>query len=243
MLSGISKNHRNIAFGRNNSDVVRIYKSPNTNVSDKFTKGIMQTFQKQPVDPKIRRVIERIQNPIICLVENIQQILPNMKKTPGVFQWGLSSYKPNKPAYLVLFENKEARERPDPSAVIRHEFGHHADFMFRKFTGSHFSETSGLAEVITADKKAINGNKTMLLRGCCPDMGRAVTVSNYFTEGLSCTGLSAPEREELFADIFAKECGGSAGEELCKGMDTFYEKAFPNTVEYVKKLLWLLGKR
>jgi hypothetical protein len=210
------------------SEIIKINGS---NVSDSFIEEVRKSFGEESIDSQVKKAIQDTQKLIIGVAENVKQVFPRKDR-----EWGYSYLKDDS-AWLLFFENKDSNHKFDLSSITRHEFGHHADFMFRKTCGCDYTDQQGFSEIYLKDKNKLKNNKKAMLKEFCEDWEKALYLSEYYVEGKGYKVPALGGKWETFAEIFAMLNGGSGGESRCKGMDDFYKAAFPKVVADVKKLL------
>ncbi len=139
---------------------------------------------------------------------------------------------------IGLFEKPTVNPPADISSV-RHETGHELDKLFNKVIGIDFTKTKGYTEAYLKDLANLPEN----LKKYRKKIEGVNDYIDYITQGSTKKTATSIGKSESFADFFATLNGGSTAEKFSKGMDELYRKVFPNTVAYVQKLLWFLGKR
>lgn len=214
----------------------------NSPVSDVFIKEVEQGLES-PIDSKVEKNIHRAQGLNIGIAENITHIDSSIKTesiiTGTTVKLGFSP-EHNYSNWICLFENPQIKNRPNVTNTVRHELGHQTHEMFEKLIGSDLTETKSFTEAYLKDKNILAScDKYDLIRKYFKNNLMALFSYNYYVEGNGARSAKC----ETFAEIFAMLNGGSGAEAQHKGFDKLYKKVFPNTVAYVEKLLYLLGKR
>ena len=248
----ISNNQKNLSFsGLQPQKWKRALKyidlTPNSPVSDAFVKEMAQgiasagiTGQKTIKGQKTRFV----------LAQKASDICPDLKgrKCPG---WPEGTTWDNTPALCyektVGFLEKPVGGQKVDIGDVRHEVGHQLDNLFetittksgRKRPGALFTATKGYTEAYLKDIKNLPENMKKY--------GEKVKDADFFMDYIiqKSTPKKADDyaKKEAFAEIYADFNGGGYQETASKGMAELHRQVFPNTVAYIEKLLYLMGKR
>jgi len=198
----------------------------------------------ESIDGRILKQIIKGQNLKYKLAQKTSDVYSHLKGvTPRGWPEGKTWDNAGALSYggkVGLFEKPVDSSRAKPkSNTIRHETGHELDKVFRKNIGIRFIETKGFTYAYLKDIKNLPEN----MKNCKAKPKEIDSAINYQIQGSTPQHATEAGKSEAFAETFAMLNGGSAQEAYVKGMDKFYKKAFPNTIEYVKKLLYLMGKR
>lgn len=249
MSIGISNTQKNLSFsglqakglaGKGKRMMKYIELTPGSPVSDAFVKEMSTGIES--VDGRVLKQIITGQDLKFNLAQKYTDISPDLKGvTPRGWPKGttwdnVASGSEN--GKIILCEKPIDQPLPTVS-TIRHEIGHELHKLFKKVTGFDFINTESYTQTYLKDIKNLPENMQKY--------GNRVEDSqfymNYVTQGSTPKKAIERGKREAFAEIFAKLNGGSDQETFSKGMDELYQKVFPNTVAYVEKLLYLLGKR
>lgn len=116
------------------------------------------------------------------------------------------------------------------SPYVLHETGHELDFSFNNIIGSNFTKTNGYEDCYVKDLANLKSTSAML--------GIEEKNLSYMIQGSTSEKASEAGKQEAFANIYAHLRGGSTSP-----VDSMLNELFPNTLAYVKKLLWYLGDK
>jgi len=248
----ISNNQKNLSFSGLktgiNKNIVLCRKSP---VSDAFIKEMSAGIDS--IDERVLKQIVKGQNLEYVLAKRIAGLFPQFKRKHPK-GWGKGRTQNNVGAVsaggiIGLFEAPIIPKtcRKDFSADyirakvedVRHETGHELHRMFEKITGVDFTNTKGYTEAYLKDIKNLPKN----IKNCKAKQENIDFATDYQIQGSTPEKATEIGKQETFAELFAMLNGGSGAEKYEKGMDKIYKQLFPDTVAYVEKLLYLMGKR
>lgn len=120
--------------------------------------------------------------------------------------------------------------------MVRHETGHLLDKSFIPRIRCRFTDTPGYKEVYSAD---LSGLKPKL-----KEYGLKINDIQYIIQKSTVKKLTSGGLKESFAEFFAYLRGGNSMADLqIEGFNEIMEDLFPKSVEYVRKLLHLLGDK
>jgi len=234
MLNGV----QNISFGKIKAKK-HIVQHPNSPVSPEFIREMSEGIESLgTVGEKVIKK-EKLK---FHLAQKTSGAFPELKYTHPR-GWSTGKTYDNVPALsspkgIGLFE-KPINQRKAGISDIRHEVGHKLHRMFNKIIGCEFIDTQGFTDVYLKDMQ----NFSEKLKKYGKKVKDADFYMNYLVQESTRTNATKVGKREAFTEICAKLYGGSVLETYSKGMDKLIDKCFPNTVEYVKKFLWLMGKR
>jgi len=234
------RNERKISFeGINARKYIDLFS--NSPVSDAFVKEMAQGIESMGI---VGQKTIKGQNLRYKIAQKTSDIFPELKghHPEG---WPEGTTVDNAPGFsavgfIALFEKPIDQPKPNIT-LVRHETLHGLDSLFGKiFKGNEFfTDTKGFTKAYLKDIKNLPEN----MKKYGKKVKDADTYINYLIQGSNPQKANTQGKREAFAVIGAKLNGGSDQEKLSKGMDKLIDKVFPNTVAYVEKLLWLLGKR
>lgn len=263
MSVGISNNTQNISFSglqakglaqKGKRMMKYIEFTHGSPVSDTFVKEMSDGIHS--IDERVLKQIIRVQNLKVKLAEKCSDAFPELKGLhprgwPEGETWdNVCNISMN--GRIGLFEHPIDHNQPPSTAKIRHEFGHELHRAFQKVIGVDFINTAGYTQAYLKDitnlPKSIEDLKIKeipeILRKSFSTPDGLNTYKDWLKEAIQyqvqgSTPDKATEagKQETFAEVFALLTGKY--ENLFKP----YEVLFPNTITYVEKLLYLMGKR
>ena len=253
MSLSISNSHRQVSFGRRKRprEAKRRFKQINLNPISSHCFNEVIEARHQSIDHKLLRKIEKRPGFVYLFAQTLKDALPHFDNNnyghlfaaAAAVHYTTDSGKKGKAT--VFYENADKNHPMPWQSVFRHEGGHHFDQMFDDIAGCNLVDTDSFQKALSEDRK-LSSEKGHLekLKKLCKKK-EFVEILDRYNHYVKESDFKPKERkgQELFAEICAMLNGGSEAEAQCKGFDKFYREAFPNTVEYVKKFLWLLGKR
>jgi len=241
-----SNNRKNLSFEGINAGK-RIYLCKDSPVSKEFVAEITREINSLGILGA--KVIKKQQIEFV-LAQKATHAFPHLKdaKIPGTND--KATYDDS--SAIAMFVKKGKRFASiigffeDPKTGIKasnhevlHELGHQISYMFINIIKMFFSETKGYTKAYLKDIKALPEN--------FKKHGINIKDAEYYVNCLvqESTPKSADKhgKEETFAEIFAYLKRTKPLNPYSKGMDQLIVKLFPNSTEYVKKLLRLLDKK
>lgn len=210
-----------------------IYTSKSSKVKESFLKDANEGIKSTGNSGK---EILKTQNLKIILAKKTSHVFPKLKGVtprgwPSKSTWDDVGGISLKNGLIGCFSSS----KDNPESTIRHEMGHELDYMFEKVISKNFTDLKGytaayLEDFKTLKKKFFNAKIKY-------------QTFEYLTQNSTRKRASIGGKQETFAEIYAKLRGGSAYQDSIQNFDNLCDNFFPNTIAYVKKLLWLLGDK
>lgn len=122
------------------------------------------------------------------------------------------------------------------SSTIRHEVGHEVDKSFSKSIGKRITDCDSYSEAYLKDLKNLSENLKSQ---------KYIKEKDIYYLLQNSTSKKATDggKRETFAEIYALLHGGGNGPQVIKGFNKMMSVIFPNTINYVKKLISFLGDK